>query len=456
MRWWLGWGALGYLPAPGPIPGAVLPPAGSLCGGSTVRLHAPGRGHLASNLQVSFGPAPCQLSAPANCTVSGCDVTCITTSIAADADTRVDVMVRSGLEPPVRVGEFTYSAQLTPVVTDFGPNAGQGGDMVHMVGTKLDDAEVSVGGIALTKRFGGDLLAQVVVPRLPPGDHPVKVWTPRGYACTATGTPALSFRAVTSVQSVQGARKGSLGGGGSLIVVGQGLEGANATLCGSACNVGAITPEPRDVHAGEDYQALTCTPAAFEHTRAQGATPVTPEVACDLHLTTAGDQRTIFPQAWTYAQELTPSIRGVSAAGLVVTVNGAGFTGGDAVVTVDGLPCATSVVREDYLTCALSADTEGVVAVSIAGKGNAVPMFLNAALLMRPTPPPHIPVETMSAFTSTLCRATTLSTDCPAGWSCCPMRELQAPYGRCAATCAQGSFLSRTTQAVTPGPMVPR
>ncbi len=39
------------------------------------------------------------------------------------------------------------------------------------------------------------------------------------------------------MQSVEGPRRGSLGGGGDLVVVGQGLDGGNVTLCGAACHV---------------------------------------------------------------------------------------------------------------------------------------------------------------------------------------------------------------------------
>ena len=174
-------------------------------------------------------------------------------------------------------------------------------------------------------------------------------------------------------------------------------------------------------------------------------------MTCDLRVS-VGDQAALVAGAWTYSPELTPSIRGVSAAGTVVTVNGMGFTD-DATVSVGHAPCGVTKRREDYIECSLVAPHEGVVEVTVSGKGNAVPMYPNANLLLHPTPPPHIPVETISAFTSTLCKQSTLSTDCPVGWSCCPVRGLAAGVGRCAATCTRGSFLSKALQAaLTPAP----
>ena len=38
-----------------------------------------------------------------------------------------------------------------------------------------------------------------------------------------------------------------------------------------------IVPEPRELHAGEAYQALHCAPAAFQHEAHSAATPVRAE-----------------------------------------------------------------------------------------------------------------------------------------------------------------------------------
>merc|ERR1719454_724416 len=114
---------------------ALLPDlgSGSLCGGSTLHLH------------VQAGLAPCEFTAPPACFEAnvtntstipgGCDVTCVTTTLASADTTRVYVTAYEGNKPPVQLGTFLYTTAKTPVVTDFGPNAGQGGDMVHLVGT---------------------------------------------------------------------------------------------------------------------------------------------------------------------------------------------------------------------------------------------------------------------------------------------------------------------------------
>lgn len=447
MRWWLLAVATALLPDLG---------SGSLCGGTTIHLHVMTDVH--TDLHVSAGPAPCEFSTPPKCGDDGCDLTCVTSTLASTDTTTVTVQVRSGPPggPTRSVGTFKYSKELTPVVNDFGPVAGQGGDMLHMVGTRLDGAEVSVGASALTKRFGGDLLVQAVVPRLPPGEQPVKVMTPTGLACVTASTPPLKFRALVNVQSLQGLRKGSLGGGGDLVVVGQGLEGATVSLCGTTCNVTRVVPEPVELHAGEDYQALHCTPNAFLHDPKQAALPVQPSAACDLHLKSPDGQTSIFPAAWSYEESLTPTIRSVSFMGADITVNGAGFTD-PSTVTVGGALCAVKTVREDFLLCTLAVETWGRVEVTVEGKGLAVPVHPAADLLTPPKPPPHIPVETFSAFTSTLCRQATLSTDCPSGWACCPVSGLAAGVGRCMAACMSGSFLSRTLQQeiyTTPPPVL--
>ena len=52
----------------------------------------------------------------------------------------------------------------------------------------------------------------------------------------------MIYTAAGQVQSLQGTRRGSMGGGGDLVIVGQGLSGAQAMLCGAPCNVREAGP----------------------------------------------------------------------------------------------------------------------------------------------------------------------------------------------------------------------
>ena len=69
---------------------------------------------------------------------------CKTTSLAATDTTVVDVNVSfNGQE--AAIGKFTYSKNMTPVIESFGPTAGQGGDMLHVVGYGLQGSDLLLG-----------------------------------------------------------------------------------------------------------------------------------------------------------------------------------------------------------------------------------------------------------------------------------------------------------------------
>ena len=92
---------------------------------------------------------------------------------------------------------------------------------------------------------------------------------------------------------------------------------------------------------------------------------------------------------------------------------------------------------------------EGKVEVFVFEKGFALPIHPGANVVTRPTVPPRVvgvgDLKPFSAFTSTMCREELVSTDCPPGWACCGIQELEEGFGRCAVTCAisPGTFLSR-------------
>merc|ERR1719482_579953 len=222
---------------------AILPSygAGSLCGGSVLTLAAPAalcpcgsvNATQVSSLAVKVGLAPCALAAPPVCAGIQCSLVCKTSSLAATETTVVDVNVSfNGQEGAI--GKFMYSKNMTPIIESFGPTAGQGGDMLHVVAYGLQGSELRIGDNLLTKRFGDALMAQAVVPLMPPGEKPLTVHSPYGDACALEGSPALTFNALVNVQSVENGR-GGMGGGGVLTVVGRGLKGASAKVCDSPC-----------------------------------------------------------------------------------------------------------------------------------------------------------------------------------------------------------------------------
>jgi hypothetical protein len=254
-----------------------------------------------------------------------------------------------------------------------------------------------------------------------------------------------------------------MGGGGELTVVGQGLSGVSAKVCESPCVVQSVTPEPRSVHAGEDFQALRCKVTAFSHAADRASLPVEPSVLCDLTVEAAG-QTVIFRDAWEFVRELTPTVRSAELDADVLTVNGDGLVGATS-ITVAGTKCTTRIVRDDYLKCELPKDgpKEGKVEVFVFEKGFALPVHSGADILTMPTVPPRVvgvgELKPFSAFTSTFCRPATVSTDCPPGWACCGIKELEQGFGRCAVTCAisKGTFLSRKSllPVTTAPPLAP-
>jgi len=237
-----------------------------------------------------------------------------------------------------------------------------------------------------------------------------------------------------------------MGGGGLLSIVGQGLEGAEAEICGAPCTITGIEAEPLSVHAGEDYQMLHCSPTAFKQPIGRPSYPIAPDIACELRMTKAG-QTVVVPEAWTYKNELTPIIRSVTAEPAedkptTVQVNGDGFVA-PTTVLVGEAPCAVTDMSDDYVTCTLPAGIPAVgeVTVKSAGVRGAVSAHVEANVLFLPTTAPQLQSATFSSFTNALCRKSTVDFDCAAGWQCCGVAELSMEMGHCASTCAE-SFLA--------------
>lgn len=490
----------------------VTPPSGSLCGGSKLAVTGTGFSPVPAENQVFLGDHACEVVA-ATPTELRCVAPPSTGLADMEVPVRVLVRGVDAAAAPPGVKWAFASASTPMVTSFGPSSGQGGelltfeGERFGFAKVTIGAGECEL------RRGSDLLLQCVLPPApagLAPMSVYVE---DRGYACPAPGVPPLKFSYTLSVLNVRPRNpgfplKGSFGGGEEIEVVGQGFSDADVvTLCESTLctKTSTLRPDPAIFHEGDSsFKVFACSvgalkdpPGAELGMTPEGKPKVNEEKAgpegysrtCPLTVTDpTGTVRATVADAFTFVHEDTPEIQAVSrvveasaaassssGGGELLLVKGEGFepammksAGGSAspvlgfseagqsanvTVWVGGRPCTLVKVEKTQIHCRAELheiDNKPLhVAVSVLGKGLAVPQATEAAVLppnvAKMTPEEQLihsaPVALPSAadkgkvYTDAPCDARTLSTDCPAGWKCC--------QGRCAALCislAQVSF----------------
>lgn len=496
-------GAPGGPGAPGPAAAyatvrSIQPMMGSICGGTKLVVHGSGFSHVLSENAVYLAGKPCTIFM-----ASDTDIMCTTPAFGDKIKTEIDMHMASlsvtvrGVPIPVSLDlMFRYAASATPMVSTFGPVSGQGGDLLTFEGANFGGyVEVSIGDHQCEVKRNSDLFLQCIPAPAPTGLADVHFYAEgRGYACPGPKAPALKFLYSLHVQAVRpdghdAPSMGSFGGGGSLVVVGQGFSDSDiVTLCDtSLCEKTSPTAvDPARFHQGDpSFQTFKCRPGRLNDPQNAKLemTPTGPQMGfmappqdynktCQLTVTAAeGSLKASTAGAWTYSHQMTPEIlkvaRGSQGEGHI-EIYGSGFTGPRKpnmealTVKVGGVFCAISSVSAAKIDCQDSAaPPEGaIVTVYVPGFGDAIPAAHGADLVPKlsqplapltlalriPRPVPTVIPSKGDALKNNVaarCRMDHQLLDCPGGWSCCPNggaadsneRAVPAMPGICAPAC---------------------
>lgn len=481
-----------------PTVSGIHPMIGSICGGTKLTVFGTGFSLVPTENAVFIAGNPCTVTM-----ATEIEIMCSTPPAAQKLQTEMDVHVAAlsvtvrGAEIPVSLDlVFRYTAQATPILSTFGPVSGQGGDLVSFEGANFGTGvSITIGDKPCEVKRVSDLFVQCTPQPACAGLADVHLYAEGlGNACPGPKTPPLKFLYSLSVQSVRPEQltlpsMGSFGGGGSLIVVGQGFcESDTVTLCEtSVCTkTTPVVEDPARFHEGDpSFQTFKCRPSRLSDPQSaklmmtpcdgvKMSTMTPPEdynKTCQLTVSAAvGALKASIGEAWTYSHRMTPEIskvgRGASGAGHL-EIWGSGFKPGPdfPLVQVGGVPCEIATVTSSKIDChdATSPPEGAIVTVSVPGFGEAVPTAAGVELVPKllaapvslalglPKPvPTTIPSKSAAIKNNaaTRCRREHQLTDCPGGWKCCHndgdsgVKPLPALPGICAPVCL--SLLQRS------------
>lgn len=417
----------GPAPGPAPAPGGpavhgINPNAGSICGGTQLTVYGSGFSPVPSDVSVQIAGKPCAVTMS-----SESEIVCTTPAFAdkvqseSEAHIAEIVVTVHGFAIPV-LDKFSYPAALTPIVSTFGPVSGQGGDLVTFEGVNFGgNLAIQVGGNPCQVKAHSDLFVQCVPTPACTGLADVHFHVEgKGNACPGPKAPIMKFLYSLTILSVRPEQfdapsMGSFGGGGSLVVVGQGFcPGDTVNLCDgdvtSVCEItSSITDDPPQFHEGDtSFQTFKCRPGPLSDphntklvvtadgpqvgsmnfkkgpapkTRERTTTTAPPCGAattttmspcisttttttfkeytktCQLTVTAAaGALKASIQGAWTYSHRMTPTIAKVLRGNLGVghiEIYGNGFKEGpdNPDVQVGGAPCAVSGATTEKIDC---------------------------------------------------------------------------------------------------------
>jgi hypothetical protein len=269
---------------------SITPTSGSICGGTVLTVYGSNLTNAtnsSSNVSVQIAGLPCAIRM-----ASDTEIICITPAFAEKVQTEHDMHIAAlavtihGKAVPVPV-QFHYDAQATPIVSTFGPVSGQGGDLVTFEGIHFGgNATIQIGDSGIdplnpnqTKaqscevKQHSDLFLQCVPAPACTGLVDVHMYVEgKGNACPGPKAPIMKFLYSLTILSVRpenvdAPSMGSFGGGGSLVVVGQGFcEGDGVSLCdiGTCERTSPITADPPQFHEGDNsFQTFKCQPGPF-------------------------------------------------------------------------------------------------------------------------------------------------------------------------------------------------
>jgi hypothetical protein len=350
--------------ASGPEIATLVPSAGSVAGGSPIRVTGSG---FTGATAVNFGTTP----ASGLLVQSDTELTAITPGVSGTTAVTVQVTVITPLGTS-NATSFDYLTPAAPAVTEVSPSTGvlYGGTLVTIAGsgftgaTEVDFGATAGGGLTVVS----DTSLTVVAPSASAGEVTVTVITPQG---NATGQFTYAAAPPPQVSAVSPS-SGGLAGGTIVTVTGTAFTGATEVAFGSG-NPGT------GLSVLSDTELTVVSPAA----PSPGGT-----ATVDVTVSTpAGASPAVSGDQFTYQLEVTgvsPAI-GPPTGGTVVTVTGAGFSGATS-VSFGGVAGTNLTVQSDTQLTVTTPAGAGTVGVVVSAPGGSSPQIAAAAFSYATTP----------------------------------------------------------------------
>jgi hypothetical protein len=334
-----------YNAASAPSVTAITPTSGSVVGGTSVTITGSG---FSGASAVNFGTT----AALAFSVISDNAIVAIAPDGSAGT---VDITVTtpSGTSSTSSADQFTWTAVSTPTITSLGTTSGStaGGTSVIITGTNFTNASgVSFGGVAASFWVVSDTQIVATAPASIAGVVDITVSVPDATSALSSSDQftytAASAPAVTSL----GTSSGSTAGGTSVTITGSSFTGTTGVFFGSVAATSFTVNSSTSITAISPSQAV-------------GTVDVTVLTPTGTSAVGSGDQ-------FTYSAASAPSVTSLSltsgstAGGIIVTINGSGFTG-TTQVSFGTVAASFSVLSDTVITATVPAQAAGTIDVTV-------------------------------------------------------------------------------------------
>jgi hypothetical protein len=334
-----------YNAASAPSVTAITPASGSVLGGTSVTITGSG---FSGASTVNFGT-----TAALDFSVLS-DNAIIATAPGGTAGT-VDITVTtpSGTSSTSSADHFTWTALSAPTITSLGTTSGStaGGTAVTINGTNLTSVtSVSFGGVAASFWIVSATQIQATSPASTAGVVDVTASVP-GITSALSSSDRFTYTAASApaVTSL-GTSSGSTAGGTSVTITGTNFTGATAVFFGS------VAATSFTVNSSTSITAISPSQAA-------GTVDVTVATPTGTSAVGSGDH-------FTYTAASAPSVTSLSlttgstAGGVIVTINGSGFTGATQ-VAFGTVAASFTVLSDSVITATVPAQGSGTIDVTV-------------------------------------------------------------------------------------------
>ncbi|KFO35224.1 Fibrocystin-L [Fukomys damarensis] len=327
----------------------VLPNTGSTTGMTRVIIKGSGFAGSSAGVEVLMGHFLCKVLT-VNYTTIECE-----TSPAPQQLVRVHLLIHG--EPGLCQGNcsFSYSDSLTPYLTGVFPDSVRGPVEVLIegegFGTVLGEIAVFIGTQRVRAIDVNESNIAVLMPPLAAGLHSLRVVV--ATKGLALGNLTVSSPMVASVSPTSG----SLGGGTTLVITGNGFHLDNTTV--------TVGEAPCQITFANSSEVHCTTPAGK---------------AGKVNLQILVNEVPYPPLSFTYALEHTPFLRGIApnagAPGTEIEITGSNFGSdiSEISVTISDTGCTVTVVNDSVLQCTAGDHAGGTFPVVLhhKTKGSAV------------------------------------------------------------------------------------
>ncbi|MBZ3876694.1 Fibrocystin-L [Sciurus carolinensis] len=327
----------------------VLPNEGSVTGMTRVTIKGSGFASSSAGVEIFMGHFPCKVLT-VNYTAIECE-----TSPAPQQFVLVHLLIHGVPAQCQGNCSFSYSESITPYITRIFPNSVEGSINVLIegegFGTVLEEVAVFIGKQQFRATHVNEKNITVLMTSLPAGLHSLRVVV--GSKGLALGNLTVLSPAIASVSP----KSGSIGGGTTLGITGNGFCPGNTTI-----TVGADPCQIIFVNSSEVY----CS------------TP--PGRAGKVNLKIFVNAITYPSLSFTYSLEDTPFLRGIvpnrGPPGTEIEITGSnfGFDISEISVTIGDIQCNVTMVNDSMLQCITGAHAGGTFPVLMhhKTKGSAV------------------------------------------------------------------------------------